>query len=89
MDMHGSGSGGCKMQKVHPHESRCLRRRQYRLIFIPSTLSCALGPASRQDKSNLTLLQSLYQSINFFHSLLRSIIKLLYVLDIQKPHFVR
>ena len=31
------------MQEVHPHESRCLRRHQYRLIFIPSTLSCGIG----------------------------------------------
>ena len=31
------------MQEVHPHESRCLRRHQYRLIFIPSTLCCGIG----------------------------------------------
>ena len=37
------GSSDCKMQEVHPHESRCLRRHQYRLIFIPSTLSCGIG----------------------------------------------
>ena len=72
MDMHGGGSRGYKMHEVHPHESRCLRRRQDQLSFIPSTLSCVLGPASRQDKSNPTLVQSLYQLINFFHSLLRS-----------------
>ena len=56
MDMHGGASGGCKMQEIHPHESRCLRRRQYRLLFILGTLSCALGPASRQDTSLVRLL---------------------------------
>ena len=51
-NMHRGGSGGCKMQEVHAHESRCLRRRQYRLIFIPSTLSCVLG--SGPDAVRLT-----------------------------------
>ena len=46
MAMHGGGSRGYKMQKVHPHESRCLRRRQYRLLCIESTLNWVLvsGP---------------------------------------------
>ena len=45
-DQHARRGGGCKMQGVHSHESRCLRGRQYnRLLFIPSTLSCVLGPA--------------------------------------------
>ena len=41
------------MQEVHPHESRCLRRPQDSLSFIPSTLSCVLGPA-RADTMHLT-----------------------------------
>ena len=31
MGMHGGGSGDCKMRELRSHESRCLRRRQYRL----------------------------------------------------------
>ena len=48
--MHGhardGGSEDCEMQEVYPHESRCLRRHQYRLISIPSPLSCVLGSGS-------------------------------------------
>ena len=47
------------MQEVHPHESRCLRRHQYRLIFIPCTLSCGIGSGPEtlhqaEDSSPLT-----------------------------------
>ena len=37
------GSGDRKMKEVLPHQSRCLQRHQYRLILIPSTVSCVLG----------------------------------------------
>ena len=88
--MHGGRRGGCKIQGAHPHEYWCLRRlQQYRLLFIPSTLSCVLGPASRHDTSNSTLFQSYYQPIYFFH-LLRSRLKNPYMLLLQKkPYFVR
>ena len=40
------------MQEIYPHESRCLRRRKYRLIFISSTLTCVFG--SEPDTIHLT-----------------------------------
>ena len=43
------------MRGVHSHESRCLRGRQLRPLFIPSTLNCVLGPTRRHDTSNPTL----------------------------------
>ena len=58
MDMYGGAVGGVRYRKSIPHESRCLRRRQYWLLFIPSTPSCVLGTASRHHTSNSTLLQS-------------------------------
>ena len=51
-DMYG-GEGG-QMKGAHLHECRCLRRRQRRLFFIPSTLSRVLGPASTHGTSNPT-----------------------------------
>ena len=54
-DEYARGGWSCKMRGVHSHESRCLRGRQLRLLFIPSTLNCALGPARRHDTSNPTL----------------------------------
>ena len=44
------------MQGVHSHEARCLRGRQHRLIFIPYTLSCVLGPARSLRNGILLLL---------------------------------
>ena len=54
-DEYARGGWGCKMRGVHSHESRCLRGRQLRLLFIPSTLNCVLDPARRHDTSNPTL----------------------------------
>ena len=68
--MHGGG-WGCKMQGVHSHESRCLRGRRLRLLFIPNTLNCVLGPARRHDTSNPTLQLILRASLAaaIFHQL--------------------
>ena len=75
------------MQRVQPHESRCLRGHQYGLISIPSTLSCVLG--SVPDTIHQTQHSSPLTEPSIFSTPY-------YVVDkqnsirtfIQKPHFV-
>ena len=67
------------MQEVHPHdESRCLCRSQYKLLFIPSTLSCVLGwgPDTVHLTQHSSLLRGLVKVFYFSEKSVRQLGKI-------------
>ena len=90
MDMHRGvlGVAECRTS-IHMTPDVYERRRQYRLIFIPSPLRCVLAFGTKHDTSNPSLLQPAYQRIYFSTPYYMVDLKNPYVLDIQKPNFVR